>query len=447
MKVACIGDSITFGAGIQNRNQNSYPAQLAAMLGHTYEVKNFGVSGATMLQKGNLPYWSLPRFQDALAYQPDIVIIKLGTNDSKPQNWQHHSEFEADYTQMLQTLKQLPSQPQIWICLPAPAFAQRWGINNDIIQGEIIPVINQVAAKTGTPTIDIYHALIDHPDNLPDKVHPNADGAKIIAQNVASAIQTKKSPQNEYNQTQTQWIESSKKFHSFTEYHFKLAGVHCKVVAPHQTAEGKPWIWRARFWGHKPQVDIALLKAGYHIAYTEARDLYGSPKAMQRWDRLYQHLTHEHGFDKKVALQALSRGGLFAYKWAAQNPEKIHCIYADAPVCDIKSWPGGKGQSVGSPKDWAQLLKAYSMTETEALTYKGNPIDQLEPLAKAEVPLLHVVGAIDALVPVAENTAILEQRYKALGGNIQIISKPDGRHHPHGLPDPSAIIEFIINNS
>jgi LmbE family N-acetylglucosaminyl deacetylase len=148
-----------------------------------------------------------------------------------------------------------------------------------------------------------------------------------------------------------------------------------------------------------------------------------------------------------VALEGLSRGGLNIYNWAAANPDKVACIYADAPVCDIKSWPGGLGKGPGDPASWAQCLKAYNLTPEQALTFKGNPIDNLEPLAKAGVPLLHVCGGADETVPIDENTRVLESRYKQLGGKIDVIIKPGVGHHPHSLKDPTPIVEFILKHT
>jgi len=233
-------------------------------------------------------------------------------------------------------------------------------------------------------------------------------------------------------------------FHSFDRYDFTYAGRPCIVVAPKTAAAGKPWIWRARFFGHEPQTDVALLEKGFHVAYIDVAGLFGAPQAVAIWDQFYAYLTQVHGFGERPALEGMSRGGLIIYNWAAKNPEKVSCIYADAPVCDFKNWPGGQGTSKGSASDWAKCLQVYGMTETQAMEAKCNPIDQLEPLAKAKIPLLHVVGDADEVVPAAENTAILEQRYQALGGSIQVIHKEGVGHHPHSLEDPAPIVAFVL---
>lgn len=230
-------------------------------------------------------------------------------------------------------------------------------------------------------------------------------------------------------------------FHSFDCYDFSRAGVACKVVVPKVAAEGKPWIWRARFFGHEPQLDIALLEKGFHVAYCDVAGLFGAPAAVARWDDFYGFLVGEKGFHRQPALEGMSRGGLIIYNWAKKNPEKVSCIYADAPVCDISSWPRGNEQL------WKQCMQAYGLEgEAEAQAFKGNPIDGLEPLVKAKVPLLHVVGDADVVVPVKDNTAILEERYKALGGEIQVIHKPGVGHHPHSLKDPTPLVKFVTGN-
>jgi lysophospholipase L1-like esterase/pimeloyl-ACP methyl ester carboxylesterase len=235
-------------------------------------------------------------------------------------------------------------------------------------------------------------------------------------------------------------------FHGFTRVDFEHAGRKCILVKPKETAAGKPWIWRARFFGHEPQTDIALLNAGWHVAYVDVAGLFGSPKAVAIWDEFYRHLTEDDGFHRRPALEGMSRGGLIIFNWAKRNPDKVSCIYADAPVCDFKSWPGGKGSGKGSPNAWKQCLAEYGMDETAALTAKVNPIEGLEALARARVPLLHVVGDADEVVPVAENTAIVEARYRKLGGPIEVIHKPGVGHHPHSLNPPDAIVDFILKH-
>ena len=232
----------------------------------------------------------------------------------------------------------------------------------------------------------------------------------------------------------------------FKRFDFKLGDSSCRIVSPKSAAKGNPWIWRARFWGHEPQTDIALLQKGWHVAYCEVGGLFGNARAIDRWDNFYQFLIKEHNFNHKASLEGMSRGGLIIYNWAAANPSKVAAIYGDAPVCDIKSWPGGKGSGKGSYKTWKQCLSAYGLTEKEAMNFKGNPIDQLKPIAHAKIPILHVIGDTDQVVPVTENSDIIESRYRRLGGNITVIRKRNIGHHPHSLKDPKPIVDFLLKH-
>ena len=237
-------------------------------------------------------------------------------------------------------------------------------------------------------------------------------------------------------------------WHGFDRYEFPVQGKTASVVVPRQPAAGKPWVWHGEFFGHKPAPDIALLGQGFHIVYLSVPDMLGCPEAVEHWNALYAELTGKYGFAKKAALVGLSRGGLYVYNWAAANPDKVACIYADAPVCDFKSWPGGKGKGKGSPRDWQLVLEKFGFkSEAEALAYDKNPVDNLAPLAKAGVPLLHVYGDADDVVPWDENTGVIAERYRKLGGSITLIAKPGVGHHPHGLDDSTPIVEFILKHA
>lgn len=189
LRVACLGDSITEGAGTNEPVRESYPAQLAAQLGSGYEVRNYGKGGATLLDVGDLPYRSLPHFAKACAFQPDIIVIALGTNDSKPQNWQHREKFAANYVSIIRQLRALPSNPRIFICQPMPAWPPSgWGISPEVIEHELRPMIADIARAENVGLIDLFTPMRDQHPNTPDHVHPNADGAAILAQTVANAI-------------------------------------------------------------------------------------------------------------------------------------------------------------------------------------------------------------------------------------------------------------------
>lgn len=234
-------------------------------------------------------------------------------------------------------------------------------------------------------------------------------------------------------------------FHGFTGYDFTLDGVACKIVQPRQEADGRPWVLRARFWGHEPQTDIAMLEHGFHIAYCDVADLYGAPEATRRWDNFYRHLVNA-GFSNSAVLEGMSRGGLIVYNWAMANPGKVACIYADAPVMDLTSWPGGLGSGDGSKEDTERMMKVYGFDSLDSLkTYSCSHIaDIAKAVSEAHIPIIHVVGDADVVVPYAENTKLFEVEMERLNHPITVIHKPGVGHHPHSLTDPTPIVSFIL---
>ena len=189
IRVACVGDSITFGAGVENRETNCYPVVLGKLLGARFDVRNFGVSGATLLKNGASSYWKLPQFEQLTGFEPQVIILALGTNDSKPQNWKYREQFPGDLRALLEHFAAWPSHPKIWVCLPPPVYETKWGINEATVSGEIIPLIRQVAKEKKMPTIDLHQALSDRPEYFPDKIHPNATGAGMMAMTIFTALQ------------------------------------------------------------------------------------------------------------------------------------------------------------------------------------------------------------------------------------------------------------------
>lgn len=239
--------------------------------------------------------------------------------------------------------------------------------------------------------------------------------------------------------------EKTDTWKSFTRHHFTVDGRPCWVALPKTPRPGNPWVWCLEFptaFDNRTGV-VPLVEDGFHYAHIAVGNTFGAPAAQAHFDAFYRHLVAK-GLSPKVTLVGVSRGGLYAYRFAYRHPDKITCVYGDAPVCDFKSWPGGKGKGKGSKNDWQSLLTHYGFKdEAEALAFRENPIDLLEPLAKAGVPLIHVVGDTDDVVPVEENTSVIEQRYKALGGTITVFHKPGVGHHPHGLDDPTPVADLI----
>jgi acetyl esterase/lipase/lysophospholipase L1-like esterase len=189
VRIACIGNSITEGYGIDMSSKYGYPADLQKKLGDGYLVKNFGVSARTLLNKGDFPYMKERQWKDALAFRPQIVIIGLGTNDSKPENWRYGKEFKKDLQQMLDSLKSLPSKPVIYLATPIPAFKPTWNINDHVISEEIIPDIRKLAKKNKCRLIDLHTDYAPYSSlQQEDGIHPTAKGAEKLAELIAPTL-------------------------------------------------------------------------------------------------------------------------------------------------------------------------------------------------------------------------------------------------------------------
>jgi len=242
--------------------------------------------------------------------------------------------------------------------------------------------------------------------------------------------------------------KESKWFGEFAKCELSLGDRPVTIVIPDHPLPGNYWAWKGEFLDAFPGTEIALLQRGLYIVYLNFPDQFGSPAAVAKWNELYKLLIEEYGFARKVALIGLSRGGLYCYQWAAANPDKVACIYGDAPVCDMRSWPGGKGKRPNIPDEWKKVMSVFGFSsEAEALAYTKNPVDNLAPLAAAKIPILHVYGDADESVPWDENTGLLARRYRQLGGDIQLIAKPGCGHHPHGLDNPAPVVDFIFKNT
>lgn len=243
--------------------------------------------------------------------------------------------------------------------------------------------------------------------------------------------------------TQAEFPGTVSEWNGYKRHDFKFNDRDAIVVEPKAALAGKPWIWRPAFFNAFPSVDIALASLGYYVAYYDLTHLYGSPRAVKLGTEFYNAMVNDYGLNSKVIVEGFSRGGLFAVNWAAANPDCVACLYIDAPVCDIESWPGRKNQQL-----WNDFLKEWNFTEETLDVHKVNPLDHLKPIAKAKIPIIGVAGDSDKTVPYDENLKLLARKYRKLhGGKIQVIVKAGCDHHPHSLEAPAPIVKFILNNA
>jgi lysophospholipase L1-like esterase/dienelactone hydrolase len=444
IKVACVGASITEGVGTEPRAQQSFPAQLQTLLGSGYLVSNYGVSGCTLIREGDNPYWNTKQYREALAALPDIVVIDLGGNDSKLVNRPYLDAYAKDCRDMIDAFRALSSHPRIILLAPIPSFQpDTTQLFSGVMKRTIIPQLQRVAYEAEVEVIDMFSLFIDKAGLIPDKIHPNNEGAGIYAKRLFEVITAKREEAFDV----FKGIPQEKSISSFYGYpcaDFTLNGKKCKVVKPKWAATNHPWIWRARFWGHEPQADIALLERGFHVVYCDVSELFGNEEAISSWNDFYA-LLRKAGLGKKAVLEGMSRGGVYAFNWAAVNRDKVAAVYVDNPVLDLKTWPAGLGKVPVSPKEFEQFKADYHLTtDEEVKAFEGSPIDKVKKIVKGKYPILILCADADEAVAPEENTYLFGQKVKALKGNITVFHKPGFKHHPHSLPNPTPIVDFVL---
>ena len=205
-----------------------------------------------------------------------------------------------------------------------------------------------------------------------------------------------------------------------------------------------PWVWYAPTLPGLPASSEKwmferFIKAGIAIAGVDVGESYGSPKGRAVYSSLHEHLVSKRGLAKQACLLARSRGGLMLYSWAVENPDKVKCITGIYPVCNISSYPGFK-----------RACGAYGLTaeELKAQLSEHNPIDRLAPLAKAKVPIFHIHGDNDSVVPLDKNSAVIKERYDKLGGPMTLeVVKGQGHNMWSGWFQSQSLVDFVIKHA
>ncbi len=182
VRVACVGDSLT--------QSSEYPFDLWNLLGHqNFDLRNFGAGATTVNLESDTPYMNTTIYHDALSFQPEIVVIMLGTNDAQPSLVPYNTSFVGDYVTLIRTFQDLQSNPNVWVVLPPPVYSDQEGkMNPEFFASTIIPAVADAANITGAPTIDVYSQMVGHPEYSTDGVHLSSEGAKVVADIVFAAI-------------------------------------------------------------------------------------------------------------------------------------------------------------------------------------------------------------------------------------------------------------------
>lgn len=440
IKVACIGASITEGAGVKSpREKNSWPGQLQSLLGETYKVENYGIGGTTMLRKGNHPYWNTEAYTKALQSNPDIVLIDLGGNDAKAINRSFYSELEQDAQDMIHSFKSLSSNPRVIVMLPTAFFVtDKEGIYDPVSKQEVTPRLQKAAYTKEVEVLDMHQLLVNRPELIPDLIHPNEIGAGLIAQRLFQQLTLSQDKSFDILPAlKAQMIDYTvSHFSGYACVNFQLNGRECKVVKPRVTRKDHPWIWRARFWAHEAQTDIALLERGYHLVYCDQSELLGNPECIANWNAFYK-LLHTAGLSDKVVLEGMSRGAMYVLNWAAENPHKVSAVYIDNPLLDCRYFAKRSDDGLSQ-----ELIEAYHLRDKKSIgKFRGSPTDKVNKIVAGKYPILILCADEDEAVPY-ETILEFEKKMKKKG-NLTVMVKKGFKHHPHSFPNPAPIVEFI----
>lgn len=226
---------------------------------------------------------------------------------------------------------------------------------------------------------------------------------------------------------------------------FSFMGHPATIIFPEKPLNGNPYIWRTEFLYAFDQADEELLKKGYHIIYCEYSNEYGSDRSVTFFKGFRDFVTAQYLLSPKGALFGFSRGALYAVNYALKYPDDVACLYLDAPVLDLKSWPAGFFKGTGSPEEWEDCkTRVFGWkSDEEARAYRKNPADRLDELIDTDIPVLLIAGDSDRTVPYEENGKLMEDAFKKAGKDISVIIKENCDHHPHSLEDTKPIVDFV----
>lgn len=350
IRVACVGDSITYGYGLHDRRANAYPVWLGHWLGTNYDVRNFGVSATTLLHRGDYPYIGRPAYTNALDFKADIVVIDFGANDSKHpndgsiddanavNNWQHKADFIGDYKEMIAAFRHANPAANIFICYPTPDFPGCWGINGKTIHDEVIPLIRTVADETGVRVIDLYSPFGGRAHLfLPDTVHPNDKGAKRLAAEIFHAL-TGREPPDARDESEasaapgTRHVRQLKKFPPYFAWANNFSG---REIGWRPGTNDAPQ-WTASFnFATNHLYGYPASARGWHYGWNPTGDnLF--PKKLSEINRLPCSFSYNCGGD--------DLHGDFAYDLFLRHDDR-----KSVPQLEVMVWAGNNSLPVGKP--------------------------------------------------------------------------------------------------
>jgi lysophospholipase L1-like esterase/pimeloyl-ACP methyl ester carboxylesterase len=462
-----IGDSITQG-GLYIKQLEQYFAE--HLPDHGLVLRNAGLSSETAsgLSEPDHPFprpCIHSRLEQVLAqHAPDWVVFCYGMNDGiyYPFSEERFQRYQEGIHRIVDRVRGIGAK--VAVMTPPPFDAKSMdanrllpsgedeysyktpyaNYNEDVlstyaqwIRTELRPYVDCVIDIHSTMQAHLLKARVKDPAYISgDGIHPNAAGHGIMARTILRELFFMELMRDELTTVVSDW-------HCYERIDDVYRGREVILVRPHHPAPGRPWVWRTEFFGAFAQADLALLAQGWHVAYYRLSHMYGSPAAVEWMKSFHTHIVTQHALSVQASLFGFSRGGLYAINYATTYPADVAAIYLDAPVLDLRSWPGGLWQGKGYPQGWEEVQAVYAMNVEEVRLAAPNLIDRVETLVRAGIPILLVAGDADVVVPYEENGAKLVTRIEQLGGKISVILKPGVDHHPHSLEDVTPIVTFF----
>lgn len=233
-------------------------------------------------------------------------------------------------------------------------------------------------------------------------------------------------------------------WNGFEKTDFEFEGYPATVIEPKVKKENATLLIKTEYFNAYPETEIKLLEDGFYLAFIKNDNRWGTDADIERKVRFISFVTEKYALKEKCVPVGMSCGGIFAVKLAARFPEKIACIYLDAPVVNYMSCPCGFNKSIRMNENHEEIINALSLSGIpQLLAYRDMPLDNLPRLVENRIPAVIVAGDSDKIVPFDENGIFIEEAYEKAGIPIEVYIKEGCDHHPHGLPDPTKVIEFI----
>ena len=233
-------------------------------------------------------------------------------------------------------------------------------------------------------------------------------------------------------------------WNGFQKLDFEFKGRKAILVFPPEANKTSNWLLKTEYFGAFPNLEIEMLNRGWHLAYIANVTRWCLDEDLDLKKDFADFLSSEYGLNKKCVPVGMSCGGMIGVKFAARHPQYVSCLYLDAPVMNLLSCPCGIGDA--TPDLYEEFVLATGKTRSDLINYREHPVDKVPALLSNHIPVVLIYGDSDTVVPYHENGIVLEKYYQDNGGTILAIGKERCGHHPHGLEDPTPIIEFILQH-